>query len=127
MQRYERGGPTGRPSCSRSLGAAGNDACTFNAARQTADNERMAIGRCRTAVSARADSEAGFTLIELLVVILIIGILAGVAIPAFLSQKEKATDAAAKEQSRTAQTATEAYSTDHGGSYAGMSTAELQT
>ena len=68
----------------------------------------------------RAEDEKGFTLIELLVVILIIGILAAIAIPSFLNQKTKATDASAKELARTAQTAAETYSTDHNGSYAGM-------
>ncbi|HEX3831624.1 MAG TPA: prepilin-type N-terminal cleavage/methylation domain-containing protein [Solirubrobacteraceae bacterium] len=57
----------------------------------------------------RAQGQEGFTLIELLVVILIIGILAAVAIPAFLSQKGKAQDANVKSDINSAQTAEESY------------------
>jgi type IV pilus assembly protein PilA len=61
----------------------------------------------------RAQDEKGFTLIELLVVILIIGILAAIALPAFLNQREKAQDTEAKSAVRTAQTALETFYTDH--------------
>jgi type IV pilus assembly protein PilA len=61
----------------------------------------------------RAQDEKGFTLIELLVVILIIGILAAIALPAFLNQRAKAQDTEAKTAARTAQTALETYYTDN--------------
>ena len=66
-----------------------------------------------TKLLRRTREEKGFTLIELLVVILIIGILAAIAIPAFLNQKGKAYDSNAKSDARTAATAQETYFTDN--------------
>jgi type IV pilus assembly protein PilA len=74
----------------------------------------------------RLSNEGGFTLIELLVVILIIGILAAIAIPAFLSQTSKANDSAAKTQVGTLQTTMEAYASENNGSFVGGTLSELQ-
>jgi len=62
---------------------------------------------------AHEEREGGFTLIELLVVIIIIGILAAIAIPVFLNQRQKGYDSQAKSDLRNAATAEETYMTEN--------------
>ena len=71
-------------------------------------------------------SEAGFTLIELLVVILIIAILAAIAIPVFLRQREKGWRAQVQSALKNAATAEESFATGNNGAYA-TTEAELDT
>lgn len=64
------------------------------------------------------ENEGGFTLIELLVVIIIIAILAAIAIPVFLKQREKGWKSQAESAAKNAATAMESLGTENGGSYA---------
>jgi type IV pilus assembly protein PilA len=63
--------------------------------------------------------ERGFTLIELLVVVAIIGILVAIALPVFLGQRAKASDARAQANVREAATAINVYFTEEGQAPAG--------
>jgi len=74
------------------------------------------VGR---ALDSHLNDESGFTLVELLIVMLVLGLLAAIAIPAFLSQRDKARDAEAKAAVRTAQTASEVIAVENDGAYDG--------
>jgi type IV pilus assembly protein PilA len=63
----------------------------------------------------QAGSQNGFTLVELMVAIVTIGILAAIAIPTFLGQTDKASDASAKTLVSHGALALQTYAVDHDG------------
>jgi type IV pilus assembly protein PilA len=74
----------------------------------------------------RLRSEKGFTLIELLVVMIILAILTAIAIPSYLSFRDRANNSAAGADLRAAIPSVEAYFSDNG-TYVGMDAAGLQS
>jgi type II secretion system protein G len=75
----------------------------------------------------RRIENAGFTLIELLIVIIIIGILAAIAIPMFLGQRDKAKESAVKGGVHSIELGIASYAVDNSDNYPASSSVHKGT
>ncbi len=80
----------------------------------SANRNKNTVIRITTRLRHGSRGQAGFTLIELLVVIIIIAVLATIAIPTFMGQRQHAQDAAAYSLVRNALTALQGAFVDTG-------------
>jgi type IV pilus assembly protein PilA len=68
----------------------------------------------------RTQTERGFTLIELMIVVVVIGILAAIAIPNYISMEDRAKEGSTKANMHSFQLAAEDYGVDNDGTYANL-------
>jgi prepilin-type N-terminal cleavage/methylation domain-containing protein len=71
------------------------------------------IGRLVSSIQRRLDGEEGFTLVELTIVLLVFGILLTIALPSYLSFKDRAEKTSAKQAVAQALNAVESYASDN--------------
>lgn len=94
-------------------GAVSRSACDRNGMYAVTLTQGADIAEPTDIAEATEEREHGFTLIELLVVMIIIGILAAIAIPVFLNQRNSGYDTATRSDVRNGVSAEEAYFADN--------------